>query len=70
MSYEPGRCQFCGEPVDVERDYQRIEAWRRKRHGTNSANYVRLIEPRDQWACRFCVERESKGIAAGQRSLL
>ena len=50
-------CAHCGGSIDPDRDYQRIGAWRKKRHGNNSANFVRLIEPvPDTWACRHCVE--------------
>lgn len=66
------RCIFCGGGVDPEADYQHIHAYRKKRHGTNSANYVRLMEPHpdEQWACQFCVDRESSGVAANQQTLV
>jgi hypothetical protein len=68
---EPGRCAFCGRAgIDEDRDYQRIRAWRKHRHGTNSPNYVRLIEPvSDQWAHAACVDLEANGITATQLGL-
>jgi len=69
--YEGPACEFCGKHnIDPENDYQYIHAWRKKRHGTNSANFVRLIEPQGRWACRFCIDRMSNGLNAGQESLI
>jgi hypothetical protein len=70
---EPGaRCTFCGEhPIDPEQDYQHIQAWRAKRHGNNSPNYVRAYEQHDdgKWACRWCIDKLANGVSPHQQTL-
>jgi hypothetical protein len=63
-------CAFCGnDGIDPEQDYQRIRAWRAKRHGTNSPNYVRLIEPQEgEWACRWCIDKLANGVSPHQQT--
>jgi hypothetical protein len=62
------KCTFCGGRISVTRDYQRVEGYERRRNqgGTNA---LRLRQPKGEWACTSCVDKEARGIAATQGGL-
>lgn len=64
-----GRCTFCGDTVDPKQDYRRVEGWERAR-AAGGTNAVRLRRPTDVWACRFCVDKEARGVGAAQTGLM
>lgn len=67
---ESGFCVFdCGTEIDPDRDYRKVVGFERHRQqgGTNA---LRLRQPQDEWACRWCVERQAKGLAVGQGTML
>lgn len=69
MSNHNLRCEFCNGEISVNRDYQKVVGYERKRHqgGTNA---LRLRMPVDgKWACTTCVDKEARGIAARQDGL-
>lgn len=65
------KCAFCAKPVDPEGPfaYRKVVGWERKRDqgGTNA---IRLRVPQPEFACEFCINKETKGINARQGSLL
>ena len=65
----PGCCVFCDTPINVDQDYRRVIGWEKRRPegGTNS---VALREPQDEWACQFCIDKQKRGLPAGQGRLI
>jgi hypothetical protein len=65
-----GRCQFCGSPVDRDRDYEGITGWAKgSRHGAGGTNAVALKTPTGEWACSACIAKMRRGLAAEQADL-
>ena len=63
-------CYFCEKPLEhPEKEYRRVLGWEAKRHG-GGLNGLRLREELEEFACRSCVEMESKGVSARQGGLL
>lgn len=62
------RCTFCGGEISVNRDYQKVEGFERKRDG-GGTNAIRLRQPKGEWACTSCIDKESRGINAQQSGL-
>lgn len=60
-----GRCVFCGDPINPDRDYRKVTGWERHRvaGGTNA---IRLREPQEQWACFRCVDKQAAGVSLQQ----
>jgi hypothetical protein len=63
-----GTCTYCGNPVDVDRDYQLHVGWASRR-AAGGLNALRLRTERDLWACAHCVDYKAKGIDPGQVAL-
>jgi hypothetical protein len=67
---KPGRCQFCGERINVNTDYRKVEGYAKPRNeGGTNALALRKVFP-DHWAHASCVEKAKRGIAPGQASLV
>lgn len=62
-------CHYCQKPINADSDYRRVEGWERHRH-QGGTNHIMLREPRDEWACRWCIESLNRGVPVGQQSLL
>lgn len=67
---ESGKCVFdCGRTIDPELDYRKVTGYERRRHA-GGTNALRMREPHDVWACRFCIDKQAKGLDPGQGSLI
>lgn len=64
-----GRCIHCQGPIDEDQDYRKVIGWERRR-SAGGTNAIKLREPLDDWACRWCVEKQVKGLAPSQGALL
>lgn len=62
------KCEFCSREISTARDYQLVKGYERKRDG-GGTNALRLREPLGKWACKFCIDKEAKGIGASQEGL-
>lgn len=62
------KCSFCGNAISVNRDYRKVEGFERRRNqgGTNA---LRLRQPKSEWACTSCIDKESRGVSARQEGL-
>lgn len=62
------KCSFCGKPItSLTEDYRKVSGWARK---TDGAGVLRLREVSREWACRFCIAKERRGVNSAQGSLL
>lgn len=64
-----GVCTFCGNEVSANDDYRKVEGWERRR-AAGGANTITLREPKDEWACKSCIDKLNRGISLDQGSLL
>lgn len=69
MSQSSGHCTFCGVKINPDQDYRKVTGWERHRTqgGTNA---IRLREVQPVWACRWCIDRQSRGVPPAQQSLV
>lgn len=71
MTINLPKCAFCGTPVDPDQPtvYRKVVGWERKRDqgGTNA---IRLRVPQPEFACQFCIDKESRGVSASQGALI
>ena len=65
-----GRCIYCGEQIDVSRDYRRVVGWERAHRSAGGTNAIRAPERGHEFACWWCVDKLVRGIASEQESLL
>lgn len=61
-------CEFCNAVVDVDRCFQWIEGWAKRRKG-GGPNAVTLAARHARYACRECVDKLQHDIAIGQTQL-
>lgn len=54
------KCVFCNDDVDPKQGYRKVTGWEQRR-AAGGTNAVRLREASDQWACRWCIEKQAKG---------
>jgi hypothetical protein len=59
----------CGNMIDEDRDYRKVTGWE-KRRAQGGTNALRGRETHDVWACRFCVDKQARGIAPEQTALI
>jgi len=61
------RCYFCNEWLDPDhmRTWRFVHGWEQPRD-EGGLHALALRRPQQRWACTPCVERERKGVAAGQ----
>lgn len=71
LDMELARCAFCEEPVDADatRTYRRVTGWEHPRTA-GGTNALALREPLDEFACSPCIDRQRRGLAPEQESLL
>ena len=65
-------CIYCKKhTINTHTDYQRIVGWQRKVHTSSrrGGSDIVLRETREQWACRWCIEKLRRGNI-GQQELL
>jgi len=58
-------CHFCAKQINVKLpgNYQFVSGWAKNRTG-GGAHGISLPEKKPLFACGYCVERRSKGLAA------
>lgn len=62
-------CVFCGEAVNPEFDFRKVEGWERNRRSAGGTNAIRLRVQKDEWAHKFCIDKMARGIPANQGGL-
>lgn len=66
-----GHCVFCDERINVNTAYRRVEGWAKPRGAEGGTNALALREVHeDEWACEGCVDKQKRGIAPEQASLV
>ena len=69
-------CPYCAEPVDPldNQTLQKVEGWERPSHirasGKHGGSDIYHRRKLDEYAHRFCVERERAGVNARQETLV
>lgn len=68
--YRRARCEFCGDPVDVNSSttYVFVSGWARNRTA-GGTNGLSLAERSARWACRICIDSLRSGGIIGQEVL-
>jgi hypothetical protein len=68
------RCYYCVNAIDPHHPttYRRVMGWERKALGASrkSGSDIVLREPREEFACRTCIDRLKRGVSVDQGSLL
>lgn len=66
---DAGQCIHCSDPIDPDQDFRKVIGWERRR-GAGGTNAIKLRQPQDEWACRYCIAKLVKGISPTQGSML
>jgi len=62
-------CEFCREKItNLNTAYRKVTGWEAKRK-VGGTNAIRLRVPSHEWACTWCIEKESKKVNANQGGL-
>lgn len=63
-------CCFCGEDVDPRSGFRRVSGFERLHREGGGTNAVFLKESKEEFACRWCIERQKQGISPEQGTLI
>jgi hypothetical protein len=64
------KCEFCQTPIQQGQDYRVVQGYERIHRDAGGTNALRLRKPLEQFACRWCVDKQANGISVDQASML
>lgn len=63
-------CTFCEEPVDPQSGFRKVSGFERLHREGGGTNAVALRKPEEVFACRWCIDKQGRGISPEQETLL
>lgn len=63
-------CNTCGAPIDVRKDFRKVEGYERIQREGGGTNAVALRKTSEEFKCKWCVDKAQRGISHDQGSLL
>lgn len=64
------QCYFCREWLpNMDSAYEKVEGWVARRHA-GGTNAIRLKTSQRLWSCRWCIDKQARGLNHNQGSLL